>query len=280
MKLKLIICVYISLLIVTNLYYRIANNTLENNTSSLVILGKENHEELFKNTKGIKSYRRSLSFYPGLDNDIIYTPEVIFNPDGSSSLKDEIDDSKLTWSSFSITSEGLIPAYEAKTCNVALEKDEVVLKLLVPTKNQKKFQNYLQKKITFKYKNKLIPLSVKEISEPKAYSYICISNELYKELISQEENYIFEIESKNYRVKEKIKSNWSHLEANDFYGVSSLSSSKTYEQSMKLTKYGKIIDCLQVLNFITAIILGIIAVSLVVNILSKKINKEEENKEV
>ncbi len=267
----IIICLYLILLLGVNYITRKNYDKIQNESTALIIYGKENHQKLFDDTNVIISYRRALSFSIGEDNDTIYKPESVLNPDGSISYKEPFDNTKLNWDSFP-ENNNIITAYRGTTCNMDLEKYEVALNFNYYTDEYSKFLN---KEIIFKYQDQHIPLKIKEIGLFDIYSLICISDELYDELIEKEKNYIYDIKTDTYRNHQKIYTNLEKLENNSFYSLSHPSSQVSESLSKKLYTLGDFIDFLAYINLITGIVIIILIICFVVNILQKKLNQEE-----
>ncbi len=275
MKKFLIILSYFIILILTNFLVRNEYDKIQNDTSALIIYGEENHQDLLENTKGISSFRRSLSFSSGQDNDIIYTPELVNNSDGSTSYKENHDDEKLNWNYFyDNDNKKIILTYKASTCNMDLAKDEVAILLYEQNYNKEKLPNFLNKEITFKYNEKLIPLKIKQITNLTIYPHICISDELYDELIKTEKSFIYDIECDNYNAYKKIKYNWQDLENNSYYEISNPAVNLTVEISNKISFLGDLIEYIQILNIVSVIIIFVLFVNMIIKSLQRRLNKE------
>lgn len=267
-KIVILIAIYFFILCLTNFYIRNEYDKIKNDTTAFIIYGKENHQELLNNTKGILSYRQALSFYSGKDNDIIYTPEIATNADGSSYYKEKPDELKLNWRYLSESiSKNIILAYSASTCNLDLAKNEVAINI---NEDSSYYSKFLNKEIIFKYNEQLIPLNIKKIENFDIYSLICISDELYNELSNKEENYIYDIKTEDYKTHESLFSKFEHIENNSFFSLSQPATGYPIELSNKYNTLGDLIEYIQILNVISAILLAIFIISCIVNILQKK----------
>ncbi len=267
-KKYLIVLFYFFILVFVNVYVRSEYEKIELNISKFIIHGKENHDELLSNTKNVVSYERLLTFYPGLDNDIVYTPAVTVNPNGSTT--NTIDESKLSWNDLKAFERDFIYTTKASTCNEKINKDEIVIKLSHLQDNVSKFLN---KDISFKYNGELINFKIKQINSSKYYSFVCIADELYDELLEKEENYIYDVKFDSYKNLQKYREKWLKLENNDFYGLS-VSSYSSIDIQSKENKLNDFIDFLNYLNVISALLFLILVIVFIVKLLLNKLNKE------
>lgn len=275
----LIVLGYFIFLLLVNVYVRGKYDDIQHRTSSLIVYGKEDHSELFNQTKGVTGYSRLLSFYAGEDNDVIYMPKTIIDANGLKSYAEEIDKTKLRWDNLEVYENKIILAAKATDCNVKLTKDEVVIELFDFLYDSQYLPNFINNEAIFKYNDELIPLKIKKIVNPSLYPYICISDELYDELEKEEQNYIFDVQTDNYKTYEKLKNDWEKLEDNNFFLVTATQMNSTIEISNKISTLGDLVEFIQLLNVISVGVLIILIIVFIINLLQSKFNKDEESKE-
>lgn len=222
--------------------------------SSIIMFAKENHEDILKKEKKVTTYRRALNFSIGVDNEIIYDPSLKIN--GTSVEYEELDETKILWSALQY--KDTILAFSSSSCNTDLNDNEVILFLTEMDYNNEYMDNYRNYDITFRYKNQEITLLIKEILEPITFNYICISNALYNELIKEEQNYIYEIETDSYKTKEKLKERWNNIEDNDFFHIDLQTYDKNIDSSNKNNILEQMVKILTIANIISLIIFFII----------------------
>lgn len=261
-----IIITILFLLSSIKLYVNNELNEMKKETTYLIMFAKSPHEEIFSKEKEIASYKRALSLTKGKDNNIIYTPEFIENPNGSISYTEKIDYKKLDWHRLEYDSKEYpyILALNAKSCNQKLKENEIILSLEenIDYRNEYK-KNYINNEINLNHKNVEYNLKIKNIIEPQKLKYVCISDNLYNNLLPKEENYIYIINLLNYDKYSEIERKWQQLEDNDFY---SISVSKYYNDLNifnktntldKLTKMLKISTMISIIIFIIITIIVI-----------------------
>ncbi len=216
-KLFSIVTIIIMLLNSIYNYVDYESNKLKQESSSFLMYTKENHDELLRKEKGIKSYRQALSFEIGLDNDIIYDPKTVVDEDGNSKYEEEFDETKILWSNLLFGDD--ILTFKANSCGTNLSDNEVIIYLSERFYNKEYLENYIEHEIIFKYNNQEIPLIIKDILEPKTFNYVCVSDNLYNKLLKTNKNYIYDIETVNYKIQEKLEKKWNNLEDNDFFRI-------------------------------------------------------------
>ena len=234
-----------------------------------------NHNQLLEKENKITSYNRILPLTQGRDNNIIYTPKYIELEDGSIAYE-SIDYSKIEWKRLIYDEENYpyILTFPASYCNVTLNDNEVILALEEDLDYRLEYKdNYLDNNIYFQYQNQELKLKIKNIIEPKTFKYICISNNIYNNLIVNEEKYIYLINTKNYLDIEKLEDKWQDLEDNDFYSINTNIKYDTIETNDKETSLSNLSNMLRIANFISFIIFTIIAIFVIKDLISD----EEKN---
>ncbi len=267
----IIVILYFVILITANIYCRTEYDNLNNENQALIITSKFNPSNLINNAEGIVSQKRALTFYPGEDNDIIYSPKVIINSDGSQSYEN-VDKTKLLWQDL-LADNNIIYTHSASDCNTSLNKDEIILQLHWVDESSSKITNVINKEIVFKHNETLIHLKVKEIKEADIYNHICIADELYNELLETEENYVYALRFDKYKNFQNTEENLRNSTDEETLHISV--PSKSQDTSNKKGILGDIIDALSILNIISIVILAIIIVTIIVDIFNKKLNKTE-----
>lgn len=265
----IIIILYFLILIIANVYFRSEYDKIRNEYQALIITAKSDPSNLINNAEGIVSQKRLLSFQPGEDNEIIYYPKIILNPDGSQSYEN-VDKNKLLWPDL-LAENNIIYALSASDCNTALSKNEVILQLDWVDDSSFKITNAINKEIVFKHNETLISLKVKEIKEADIYKHICIADELYNELLETEENYVYTFRFDKYKNYQNTEEYWRNSTNEETFHISV--PSKGHDSSNKESIISDTIDILSVLNLISIAILTIIIVTIIVDILNKKLNK-------
>ena len=266
----IIIILYFLILIIANVYFRIEYDKIRNEYQALIITTNQDPSNLINNAEGIVSQKRLLSFQPGKDNEIIYYPKIILNPDGSQSYEN-VDKNKLLWLDL-LTDNDIIYAQSASDCNTSLSKNEVIIQLDWVDDSSFKITNAINKEIVFKHNETLISLKIKEINETDIYKHICIGDELYNELLSQEDKFVYEFRFDNYKNYQKTASNLSLIQPEKKLTLAF--PSKEHNTSNKENNHGNMIDFLQILNIISIIILAILITYAIIHLLIRKINKE------
>lgn len=259
--------IYVIGLVIANVIFRNNYDKLKNEYQGIIIYGKESHEELFKNNKGIKSYSRLLTFTKGEDNEVVESLKKKIDENGL--VQNNENSNKITWDSLS-DDRGIVLTFRASVCDLELNDDEVVIiyHSNIPS-------SLIGKEMAFMFNDEEQKLTIKDINDKGIYNHICISNNLYDELVNEEVNYIYDIKTKDYKTYEYINENWRNLENNDFYGLSVPSISPSLDYSFKENRLSNIVDCLNIINLLT-IILGIIMiVVIIVKGLVKKSNESE-----
>lgn len=267
-KIGIIIIIYLISLIIGNVFCHTEYDKIRNEYQSLNINSTKNPQQLLNNMKGITSQKRALSFTKGEDNGTIYTPEIIYNPDSSTSYSD-VDKSKLVWSEL-YHEQDLIYAFSASDCNSSIGENEVILQLNAVNKKSLPYSNAISKEIIFKYNNSLITLKIKDIVEADIYSNICISDDLYNKLLPNEKKYIYALRFDKYKNFQKAADKLYDLSNNN---ISISQPSKVHDTSNRQAIFGVIVDVLSLLNIITIIIIFILIIYLIVSFLNKKLNK-------
>ncbi len=240
-------------------YINKVTNTFKLENSCILIYSKENHEDIFKNKKIIKSYRRAIRLEKGLDNDVIYEPRIITDDKNAEYFEESTDNQKLKWSSLLIDDNVL--AYSSSSCKLHLKDNEATLFLVEGYDyNQELKKTYLNKEIVFIYNKKEIPLIISDIKNVNIGSYICISDNLYNDLINKEEHYIYNLEINDYKEYNKLSKKWINLEDNEYYTIKQLTSIDKYLESSSQKILDNVSTLLRILNIISSIIFSVIAI--------------------
>lgn len=267
----IILIFYFILLIITNIYCSSEYDKIRNEYQALIITTTSNPSSLINDAKGIVSQKRSLSFQPGGDNDIIYYPKVIVHPDGSQSYEN-VDKTKLLWTDF-LTENNIIYAFSASDCNISLNKNEVILQLDWIDESSFEITNAINKEIVFKHNETLISLKVKEIKEADIYKHICIADELYNELLESEKNYVYAFRFDKYKNYQNTEETWRNSTLEETFHISI--PSKQPNISNKASIIRNINEILPVLNLISIVIFIILIVIIIVNIFNKKLHNSK-----
>lgn len=231
-------------------------------SSSLIMFSLNNHEDLLKEESRVVSYKRILPLSKGTDNDIIYTPKLIEKEDGSIAYE-SIDYSKIDWNRLIYDSENYpyIFSFPASYCDIDLKDSEVILALVEDDDYRAEYKdNYLNNSISFQHNDKKLNLNIKNIIEPRNFKYICISDNLYNELLKEEDKYIYLINAKDYTTLEELKNEWQDLEENDFYSIENNIVYNDIETSDKKTSLSNLAAMLKIATIISFIIFSIIAI--------------------
>lgn len=264
----IIITLYLIILIPSNIIIRNIYDSVENQIHATIIYGKENHEDLFASLKGIENYTRALTFYKGEDNDIFSTPEKIIKENGEEQI---ISNSGMySWEKLSDV-DNIILAFSSSTCDTTLSDNEII----IYQSNDGLDSSIINQEISLKYNGELLTFTIKDIKTDGLYPHICISEELYEKLLPNEENYIYDIKTKNYKTHTYIAENWQNLENNDFYTISVPGVTPNLEYSFKENRISDLVDTLNVINLLTIVILIIFIIYLIIKKLTESLNKEE-----
>ncbi len=269
-KIFVILFSAIILLNVLGDYTKKVTNQYKLSHENFVMFAKNNHEDIIKKYKGVDSYSRAVNLEKGPNNNIIYDAPVRINEYGETEyIQELVDESKLEWGKL-IYKDGIL-AFSSSSCNLNLKENEVVLALIEGFYYQKEYKsNYINHDIQFNFENKEISLIIKDIIEPKAASYVCISDSLYNELIQKEKNYIYNIEFSSHEALEKAKDNWHNLESNDYFIISNIQNELNYEETQKHKMIEKISIALLVINIIATIVFIIITILTIKNLISEE----------
>lgn len=238
------------LLISFNNYYHEMYDKLMYETSSLIMISKNNHDQELQDEKLVKSYTRVL----GLE---INTNEFI--------------NSELNFDEL-IYYDNKVIAMPASSCNVSLDSNEVILAFPQHENDKDIFTNYYDKNIEFKNNGASIPLYIKDFKTPKTNPYMCISNELFKQLLDNTNNYIYSIVAQDYNAIETLKLKWDTLEDNNFYKIIS----STYQGTEEANEYRYFYEIMDTLNTVNVIFL-IIFVIIIIFVLKDLISDEEKD---
>lgn len=230
-------------------------------SSSLIMFSLNNHEDLLKEESRVVSYNRILPLSKGTDNDLIYTPQLVEYEDGSIGYE-SIDYSKIDWQRLIYQDDySYILTFSASYCNTTLSYSEVILALEEDNDYRAEYKdNYLNNSISFQHNDKNLNLNIKNIIEPRNFKYICISDNLYKELLKDEDKYIYLINTKDYTTLEELKNEWQDLEENDFYSIENNIFYNDIETSDKKTSLSNLAAMLKIATIISFIIFAIIAI--------------------
>ncbi len=230
-------------------------------SSSLIMFSLNNHEDLLKEESRVVSYNRILPLSKGTDNDIIYTPQLVEYEDGSIGYE-SIDYSKIDWQRLIYQDDyPYILTFSASYCNTTLSYSEVILALEEDNDYRAEYKdNYLNNSISFQHNDKKLNLNIKNIIEPRNFKYICISDNLYNELLKDEDKYIYLINTKDYTTLEELKNEWQDLEENDFYSIENNIFYNDIETSDKKTSLSNLAAMLKIATIISFIIFAIIAI--------------------
>ncbi len=269
LKIFTTITIIILLLNSISSYITYEQDKLNHDTTSLVLFAKENHDDMLEKEDKIKSYRNALGFEIGIDNDIIYNPNIIMN--GTSvEYEDIIDETKLNWNS--LLYNNVILTFSSKSCGTSLNDNETILYLSKENYNENYLNKYLNQKINFKYNNQEISLIIKNILEPKTFNYICISDKLFNNLVKENQKFIYDIETKDYKALENLKKKWANLENNDFFNIETQTFYKTTESNDRINILNKMANILIIANFISLFIYFLILIFVSTDLIS-----DEEN---
>lgn len=256
-------------------------NILKNSQTSLIVFTRESHEDYFQNSSDIVGYCRALSLSTGDDNEIIYTPNLVEDTYGNIYIEN-IDYTKLNWRSLEFDSENYpyiltLPASDS-TENIYLNSNEVYLVLEKDVDYRSQYEsNYKSKTITFKNKNKNkdISLEIKDFKNTESFRHIYISNDLYKELIKQEENYTYIITLEETVNLEQFINKIEHLEENDYYNVMLLTKKDNTDTTNKIESLEQMSKMIKIANVLSVIIFAIIAILIIKDI---TLEEKEENR--
>ncbi len=260
---KIFCIIFIVLFILNGINNYIDNelNKLKQETTSLIMFAQHNHDDLINKEPKVDTYNRMLSMNQGDNSEIIYMPEIITNTDGSKSYKEEIDYTKLNWQRL-IYDTNLYPyifTFNSSYCNSNLNDKEVILALDEEKDYRKEYINdYINNEINIKHNNEEYNLIIKDIITPKTFNYICISNNLYNNLIQKEEKYIYNIKLKDYKDLKEIQNKWQSLEDNDFYNISISNYFSEIDMQERIKTLEKLVKMLKIGNIISTIIFFII----------------------
>jgi len=240
-------------------YYEKLSKDFMSNHLVLVIKANKDNKDLIENEDKLKSYQRILSFDEEKDNSIILNPPIT---KGKGVEKGE-HSSKLYWDSLEFNGKVLV--FHASFIDKILEDNETILVTNDYNTKSEFINDYLNETINFNYHDEKISFKVKEVVEPISIPYICISDNLYNDLLTNEEDYIYYGELKEYSYLEDIQKEWEKEIKNNEIMVESLSYFKDEELNMN-DNYQNIINILKIANIISMIIFYIIIVITIKNL--------------
>ena len=232
-------------------YSFIISDSLKYHNIDLIMYAKEDKDSLLKNQKRIKDFHQSLSFKPGKDNDVTYN---------LSNNTKSFNYERIDWK-YIISHNNIILTFPASFCDVKLKDKEILLALDETYYNPNNIRYYLNKEINFEYNNKNIILNLKNIINPKANNYICISDNLYNKLLLEEKNYIYEINTESYKKAQELTNLWRNLETNNFYNIIMFESNRnnnTQETINRLESLNKTLKYLSIIFITLFLIISIV----------------------
>ncbi len=224
--------------------------------TSFLAFARTDQENRIKKEKGITSYRRALTFDIGLDNDIIYSPPLKINGTAVE-YAEPIDTTKIVWNR--LTYNDTILAFTASSCNKNLSNNQVILALDEKDYEANYKDNFINKEIIFKFNNEELKLIVNDFLDAKTFNYICISDNIYNELLPNNENYIYEINTMSYKDLTEIQNNWTELK-NDFYSLEHPEKYKEVDESNKEIYLNNMVSMFNIVDIISLIIFFVLVI--------------------
>lgn len=224
-------------------------------------------DDILKKEKGIKEFKRALSFEKGLDNDVIYSPAFIVNGTAVE-YAEERDPTRIEWNFLKYEDD--ILAFPASYCGNKLKENEAILFLSDKSYNQEYAKNYINKEITFKYQGQEVPLVINSIQEPPVYNHICISDSLYNELLQKEKKYMYDIKTVDYKTQEELIEKWNKTIKSDSCKIHHPVRYKDVKSSEKANFLSNIISLLNVTNFISKIIFLIVVIIVIKDLITEE----------
>ena len=253
----MIISIILTILILINSFKNYSSNLyneIQLNSQSFIVFSNKDYNNVINSSKLVKSSYRALTFNPSKDNEIIKTSTN--------------DDYILTWNNLLI--HDIILAYSSSYCDNSIPDDEMILGLDEEYYNKEELIN---KEINFKYNDKNLTLKIKDLNQIKGHNYICISDNLYDQLIKEEKNYIYTIEPYNYTDIDRLPSLFSDLNKDNFYGILNIERPMNEENINAIEYLQNIIGVFNVINIIFLIVSFIILIFVIKDFLLGE-NKE------
>lgn len=233
-------------------------------TSTLLMYSKNDHEDVIKNFKGVKDYRRALSFNPGSDSEIIYSPKMKMSENGLLEYAEPVDKSKLIWSNLvSGRDTNIILAFSSNTCENKVTDNKIDLYMATRRYDEDLIDDYKGKTINISYNGREISFVFNNIYKMRAIQYVCISDEIYNELIKEEQNHNFEIFVKDYEAYDKFTDEYNYLEKNKEYSLGGSTYYENPEDSQLSSMLLSMIDIIGTTYFISTIIFFFVTISVI-----------------
>lgn len=231
-------------------------------TSTLIMYSKNNHEDVIKNFKGVNDYRRALSFNPGSDSEIIYSPKMKMSENGLLEYAEPIDKTKLIWSDLTME-KNIILAFSSSTCENKVTGNKIDLYLPTRRYDENLIDDYKGKTINISYYGRKISFVFNNIYKMRAIQYVCISDEIYNQLVKEEQNYNFEINIKDYESLDKFTNEYNYLEKNKEYMLHLSTYYENPEDSQQSYILSNMLDIIGTTYFISTIIFFFVTISVI-----------------
>jgi len=230
-------------------------------TSTLVMYSKNNHEDVIKNFKGVKDYRRALSFNPGSDSEIIYSPKMEMTENGLEYAESR-DESKLVWSNL-IREKNTILAFSSNTCENRVTDNRIDLYMATRRYDENLIDEYKGKTINISYNGREISFVLNNVYKMRGIEHVCISDEIYNELIKEEQNYNFEINIKDYKYLETFTNKYHNIDSEKEYMLGEYIYYGNPEDSQQSSILSSMLDIIGTTYFISTIIFFFVTISVI-----------------
>lgn len=241
-------------------YETLSNNFMVNHTILIANTGK-NHKKLVEEEKEIKSFQRTLIFEKGIDNDIITTTTYKQNKE----YIDEPYNSILDWKNLMYNNQILV--FPASFFDKKIDDNQIILFTQDFDYKPEDLLYFYNKSLTFSFNDENISLEIKEILEPILIPCVCISDNLYNNLLLKEENYIYYIKLAKYSSLDKIQEKWKNLSEKEIISYKSETFYKDDELGMN-QRLEDLINMLSIVGIISLIIFYIIMIIVIKDLVS------------
>jgi len=103
--------------------------------------------------------------------------------------------------------EDLILAYPDTYCGVSLNDDEIIVYTFAVDMTEGEGKSFIGQSINFYHNDKSLDFTIKDFISDAKHSYVCISSNLYNELLKDEVGYTYDLAAESYEDIERLDAN-------------------------------------------------------------------------
>lgn len=174
-----ILYVLVILLNEFNTYYEKKKNELQIESRYTIAIDDNDISEELNNLEGIS-----------------YTRLVKFTSSNVDAITDKIE-----------KFEDYVLAYPDTYCDVSLNDDEIIVNTYAVDMTKEDGKDFIGQSVSFYHNERSLDFTVKDFVIDAKHSYVCISSDLYEELLEDEVGYTYDLAAESYEDIEKMDAN-------------------------------------------------------------------------